>query len=264
MLTTNCGELTPKFFDIKNPAIKPSPTGGHIPYFHQLLCQWAFSMALSFFWVVVIEPQNFTNLKESILALKNIDPSKDGQWDITDREINKVFSEQTQKTIGCIFADSVSMPGETITTEHFGGASGRMGHLKSPGIVGRSSDGNLEIGFRETNLSFTDYFLRPWSIITGYKGLIADNGSLNARGSQAYWKGSIKANITIYQLAKAYKVGTYQEPNLESVVRKHIDFYDCCPINVSSDAITSESKGVNMRQVNFAYNYSVVRKGLGY
>jgi hypothetical protein len=112
-MLTNCGFLTPKWYDV-NCGTRPGLTENHIPYFHSMLCQWAYNISLSFFWVVVISAQQKSHLMKSILDVSKLEPSMRGKWEVTDRETNALFNEQTQDTIGCIFADSVRIPGETL------------------------------------------------------------------------------------------------------------------------------------------------------
>lgn len=256
-MLTNCGLLSPRWYtNCQN--IRPSITGQHIPYFHSMLCEWAYNISLNFFWVIVIDAQQKNHLLNSIVDVAQLEPRYKGKWEVTDREVNALFNEQTQDTIGCIFADSVRVPGESVTIQHFGGSQRNNGNLKSPAITNRSDLTPLEIGFRETNLSFTDFFLRPWSIITGYKGLISDDGSLRSPSNASYWGGSIKSNIHLYQLAKN---GTTGNPCNESVVRKEYHFYDACPIKINDDELSQDSSGINKRQVSFTYNYYSVAPG---
>lgn len=245
--------MTPRWYEMNPTNVRPSITGSHIPYFHSMMCEWAYGIALSFFWVVIIEAQQKNHLMNSILDVANIEPGYRGKWKVSDRETNKLFNNQTQETIGCIFAQSVRLPGESTAVESFGG--GRGGHLKSSGVVSRGDLPPLEIGFRETNLSFTDFLLRPWNIVTSYKGLISDDGSLS--GPASYWGGSIKSNIHVYQLAK----GGANKEGVESLVRKEMHFFDAVPITISDDDLNHEAGGVNKRQVTFAYNYYSVGPG---
>ncbi len=253
-MITNCGVLTPRWYDI-NCETRPSLTQNHIPYFHSMLCKWAYNISLSFFWVVVISAQQKPHLMKSILSVSRLDPSKYGKWEIKNKHLKALFNEQTQDTIGCIFADEIRIPGESVGVGRVGSDS-RGGYLNGPITEKRNDLGNLEIGFRETNLSFTDFIIRPWTIITGYKGLIADDGGLTSPSGASYWGGSIKSNIHVYQLAKG---GTTECS--QSVVRKEFHFYDAVPISVSDDDLKSEDQGLNKRQTSFAYSYYSVGPG---
>lgn len=255
-MISNCGFVTPRWYDI-NCGGSPDIQYQHIPYFHSMLCEWAYGITMSFFWVVVIDAQNRGHLMSSLESVGQLEPTMRGQWEVTNAEMDTVFNSQTQDTIGCIFAESIRVPGEGISIEHVGGGGTRLGHLKGPTVSTRDNLANLEIGFRETNTSFTDFFLRPWSIVTGYKGLISDDGGIS--GAAPYWGGSIKSNIHLYQLAKSNAPGESCNP---SVIRKEFHFFDAVPISISEDSLTYESGGsANKRQVNFTYNYYTVGAG---
>lgn len=257
-MINNCGFLTSRWYDINCPTLHPSIESNHIPYFHSLMCEWAYDISLSFFWVIVIDAQNKNHLMNSILDVGKIEPSLKGKWDISQKETNALFNERTQDTIGCIFADSVRVPGESSLTTNIGGSKEFGGHLAGQGLVGRTALAPLDIGFRETNLSFTEFFLRPWNIISSYKGLVADDGGLTSSSGASYWGGSIKSNIHLYQLAKSGG----SDPCSKSVIRKQFHFYDAVPISIGDDELRSDSStGVNMRQVSFIYNYYTVGKG---
>lgn len=257
-MVTNCGFMTKRWYDTYCVGLNPSITSVHIPYFHSLMCEWAYNIALPFFWVVVIEAQNKQHLLKSILDVGNIEPSLKGKWDISQRELNFLFDDRTQNTIGCIFADAVRIPSETANTDYSGGHP-TGGFIGGPIMNGRSNFEGLEIGFRETNLSFADFLIRPWSIVGSYKGLIADDGGIQSNSGASYWGGSIKANIHLYQLAKG---GDGRNKCEESVIRKQFHFYDAVPIFINDDDLTSEgSGGPNKRQTRFIYNYYTVGKG---
>lgn len=259
-MISNCGWMSDRWYNTACEGLAPSIVSSHIPYFHSFLCRWAYNMALPFFWVVVIDAQNRSHLMNSITSIGNIEPSLKGKWNISSQDLQAVFNDEVQNTIGCIFADGVEIPGMGMSVGKAGGALGRGGHLGSPISEGRSDPGTLQISFKETNMSFVDLFLKPWSVITSYKGLIADDGGLRGNSGATYWGGSIKANIHVYQLAKA---GTGVDVCTSSVVRKQYHFYDAVPTEVSSDSMTMEQSGVNKRQTHFAYNYYTVSGNQG-
>lgn len=259
-MISNCGLMTERWYNTACEGMEPSIVSGHIPYFHSFLCKWAYNMALPFSWVVVIDAQNKSHLMKSILDVSNIEPTIRGKWELSSKEIETVFSDSVQSTVGCIFATAVEIPGETLSIGQAGGAAKSNGHLGTPIIEGRSAQNSLQIGFRETNLSFVDLFLRPWGIITSYKGLINDSGGISSNSGASYWGGSIKANIHVYQLARAGG----SDHCTESVVRKQYHFYDAAPVDIKGDPLVSDGNGgVNVRQVFFSYNYSNITSNLG-
>lgn len=250
---TNCGVLTPRWYDVNCGNSRPDFISNHIPYYHSMLCKWAYNPALPFFWVIVIDAQNKNHLFRSLASVENIEPSYYSKWVVRPQDLNEIYNKHTQETIGCIFAQSVKIPGESLQATHFGTSSEKgNGHLKSPGIENRNNATNLEITFTETNLSFADTFIRPWIVVAGYKGLVVDDGSL--KGAAPYWGGSIKSNIHIYQLAKGGDSMRENASCAPSYIRKEFHFFDCVPITLVDNEVAQESQ-LDKRQTTFVYNY---------
>ena len=232
-LPTNCGNITPLTFQTCSMPGTPDITHSHIPYFHHMMCRWAYSIPLNFQWVLVISAQNRNYLKGKIKGrVPTLEPVG---WNITD-SVNTTWSNETQDVIGCIFAQGVEIPGETVNIDHVGITEGsKRGFINAPIIMGRSNFAELQVGFLETNRSFVDGVLRPWNILVGHEGLIASNDS-------------IKANIDIYELAKS---GECQP----SSIRKHWHFKDCAPTSISPEQKTYEGgSDYPKRQVSFVFN----------
>jgi hypothetical protein len=238
-IPSNCGPIT-KDYILEKAKIngKDILTHSHITHVHKMFCRLAYQPALQFLWVLVIEARKN---KEYLLnrignSVKTLEPEG---WD-TKRIISHTWTEDTQDIIGCIFAQGVNLPGETIKTEYVGIKEGsNRGFLNAPIINGRTDYEPMEIGFLETNQSFADGLLRPWSILVAHEGLLAKSNPIE----------SIKADIHVYQLARA---GGDTIPN---IVRKHWIFKECAPIYISSEELTyASSNDYGKRQVKFAYN----------
>jgi len=240
-LPSNCGNITPQVFQTCPMPNSPDITQSHIPYFHRKMCDWAFNIPLNFQWVLVITAKNKNHLFNKIKQrLPSLEPAG---WNI-GMSLDTTWTTATQDVIGCIFAQGVSLPGETVNTEHVGITEGsNRGFINAPVISGRANFNNLEIGFLETNRSFTDGVLRPWSIVVAHEGLIAN-------------QLSIKADIDVYELAKHGECSP-------TVIRKVWHFKDCAPINISPEQKSYESStDYPKRQAGFVYNsYSVSDMG---
>ena len=236
-IITNCGNLTPTTYETMSFGGGPDIQQGHIPYFHSMLCQWAYTVAQSFSFVVVIEIQSKSNLISKIKnSLRKLEPPGWNTEDIT----HDTWANATQNVVGCIFAQGARIPGESIGIDHVGITEGsRRGFINAPIINGRADFEPLEIGFLETNQSFVDGVIRPWLIIAAHEGLIAR-------------ENSIKTNISIYQLARANNEN--QNIVRKNVIRKHWKFMDCVPVNVTDEDLTYDVSGYPKRQVQFVYN----------
>lgn len=215
-------------------------TQGHIPYFNRMLSRWAFNVPMKYSWVVVISAHSKDNILRRISAISNLE--HDG-WDVK-KSAQTTLQSDAQDIIGCIFAQSVSKPGENIMIEHAGVTTGsNRGFINAPIINGRANFNELGISFLETNRSFVDGVLRPWSIVVAHDGLIARSRDT-----------SIKADIQVIELART---GTAQ-----NVVRKITTYYDCVPMGINSDDLDySTSSDYPKMQVRFAFNRYSIKDG---
>jgi hypothetical protein len=252
-LSTNCGTVT--LAENSNQMIKeftnahlnsqggPELTRNHITYFHKTLCNWAYNVPLKFSWVLVIDAVSKNFLLNSI---KDIERGyyEDTGWKIS-KSVDATFSENVQDTVGCIFAQGVTIPGETIKTEHTVIEGSNRGFINTPIIAGRTDFVDLEVVFMETNRSFIDGFLRPWSIVVSHRGLLAYPNNQ-----------SIKANITVHKLAR---IGTDQN----SKIRKTFVFENCAPISIDNDSIAYQADTEFPKvKVKFAYSRYYIKDDL--
>lgn len=222
--------------------------GDKLSYFENLLCNWPTAIPLHNLWVILIQP-NSANLKKNILKVsRTFDPTT---WEVENAlntTTNGMFSNGSgnydlHNTIGCIFAQGVTIPGINIGFDSIGGsASTNNGFLKSPIITNRQPDASLEIDFLETNHSFTDYFIKPWTLLVGYYGLVS-------RAAE----NDIKSRITVLQLGKTQQCAT-------SVIRKRYTFHDAVPVAVENDNLgySSDSSGGIKKKSTWVYrNYTL-------
>lgn len=239
---TNCGTLTPQLFEIFKHEGSPEITHSHIPYFHGMMCNWAYNAAQQYSWVVVIEAINKNNLLNKI---KSTIPIYEKDWDVSIMT-DSTWTTSTQETVGCIFAQSVRLPGENTTVEHVGITEGsNRGFINAPIISGRNNFEPLEIAFLETNQSFSDGVLRPWKILVNHEGLLATTPDK-----------SIKSNIYIYQLAK-------QGEQQKNIIRKIWTYYNAVPVMLTDEELNYEGNDYGKRQVQFVYSRYSITSGIG-
>jgi hypothetical protein len=232
-LWTNCGDLSyPQFLEICTGP--PSVEGSKLPYYHEMLCNWATGFSPLFHWVILISPVNFQYLRDQIINYvpNYYEPSMHGKWDV-GVGFDATFNEFTQSTIGCIFSHSFRGADEKVATDS---TMANRGFATSALTNNRAYPHTISMAFKETNSSFTDSVLRPWSILTGYKGLVARPPA-----------ESIKATITVYELAKAM---TDCEP---SIVRKISTYYECAPTSVDATDLTYSTDQAQYK-CDFSFN----------
>lgn len=234
-IVTNCGIITPQVFDMCDFGGQPSITHSQIPYLNKMLCQWAYNVPMKFSWVMVINAHNKNYL---INKIKSVVPGYEPPgWNISSMA-DATWTYSTQDVVGCIFAQGVDIPGENVNIDYAGVSEGsNRGFINAPIINGRSNFDFLGAGFLETNKSFVDGILRPWTILAAHEGLLATKR-----------EQSIKADIMIYQLAKTGECS----PN---VIRKAYVFHDCVPINIAPEQLDyNSSSDYPKMQAKFVYN----------
>ena len=168
------------------------------------------------------------------------------------------------KTAGCLFAQSLNIPGEQVqaTWQHPDGGTGLAGGLVGFPIFGlRQEFRRLNIGFRETNFSFIDFILRPWLIIASHLGLTERHPGLRM---------SVKTNIKIIQFAKmgsALHAGQFGEKTRQViglVPRKIWNFKDCVPTNLPQGDYSYGESQIETRTIEFIYSKYEVTAPLTY
>lgn len=230
---SNCGFIPyPETFEVCS--MPPAIDGSKLPYFHEMLCNWATAYSPRFNWVALITPHDYNFFRDQIVyQVPHVyEPSYGGSWDV-ESGFDATFNQFTQETIGCIFANTFRNPEENIGTAK---TMENRGFASSPTTTGRAYPHQFSLSFNETNSSFTDSVIRPWAIATAFRGLVARP-----------YNESLKATITIYELAKGLSECT------PSIVRKVSTYYDCAPILVNSGDISQES-GLITHQCNFVFN----------
>jgi len=160
-----------------------------------------------------------------------ISPSK------TVRVLNsRLWNNLTTLTkAGIFFANSVTVPGESSSTARVGMAQVNNlfgGLLSAPILKGRADAANLDISFIETNMSFVDSVMRPWSIAISQFGLFAREPTS--------WQ-NFKTNVSINYLNKrAYSDEDYS-------IRKRITFFDAAPVSVEGYTSKYGATGANVQ-----------------
>jgi hypothetical protein len=193
------------------PGLKPDEILSRRTQFLNVLSEWHSTPALAHLWVVVFNiPSLLTDANMNLWGEK----LAQDDWGV-DNTINELHDAQKGSSIitGCMFAQSVELPGEFLKTKYVG--TFNRGFTTSPVMVNRNEPYYFNIKLFESNSSFTDTIIRPWVILAAHFGLVArDHGD------------TIKSNLTIFELAKS---GDYTQ---DLIPRKTWHFYNCVPVRV--------------------------------
>jgi hypothetical protein len=213
-------------------------------YYLDLLGKCPTAIALASQWFVLIDFRGVNSLLGNLqYVLGDRESKSDWQYDqsVTKYLLDGSLQSSTGNLMGCAFARSVRLPGETVDAGHQGLD---YGGFQAPATSnGRKSYEKLEITMIETNTSFLDLVLRPWTVMTGYNGLIA-----RAPSSEKYVKSNF---IKVYMMAKT---GAYSN----MAIRKEYTFNNVAPVRIPSEEYSYSEEGLRVSTVEFVYdNYFV-------
>lgn len=200
--------------------IQGAPLVSTRDYFLLQLESWLTAIPLRSQWIVLIQPFPLCINSQILQGLERMG-GDEKNFDIS-RSKNILTSFPFQKVNGCIFAQSVTIPSETMSTAKAAIQNNR-GFL--PGIVsnGRRIDNELSVDFLETNTSFTDFVIRPWVIAAEHFGFVArEKDSTRSRDFR-----NVKSTMYVMEYSKTFQ-------NVSMIPKKIWTFFNCAPISTDS------------------------------
>jgi len=210
-------------------------------YFLLQLESWLTAIPLQSQWIILIQP--FPScINTSILQGLERTNGDSKNYNI-DAAKNILTSYPFQSVNGCLFAQSVQIPEETMKTDKASVANER-GFL--PGILsaGRQSSNQLSISFLETNTSFSDFIIRPWVIAGEHFGFVArENDTISKRDAR-----NVKSTLYILEYTRTYQ-------NTSMIPRKVWTFFNCAPISVNSRNLGYDEPG-NAPTITTSWTYT--------
>ena len=223
---------------------QPSPFNNQLRFYRQSLCDFACALPMQSQWLCFISPENSQYLFGEIGKLNQYEPvgDKATNWKYGN---SPNFLIGKQQVIGNIFANGVSIPGDSFSVNNAGANSNQnYGFIRGPIAENRAAFAPLEIVFKETNASFAE-LCRAWEIVAAHKGLIASGNS-------------IKATITVMFLS-------YTKSLQAPMVSKAYSFYGCVPNNINSEQYDYGGAKMVERNISWVYNnYAVFNDLRGY
>jgi len=217
------------------PVSPPTPTSfvGQIPFFlNAVLSTPAGALPKGPLWVVI-----FDGFPQIIKQVKDYEPNMPTPWEI-EKAFNTITSSRYQTEKGCILAQSISLPGESLITivegnQYNGFIRGRLG-------AGRQDFDLLRINFLNTNLLFVDNVIRPWTIMTGHLGMIARPKEQNYR-----------TNLTVYRLGVV-------DRDTPPFILQQYNFWGVCPVSVSTEDLVYDNSSQVVKGADFTYQWYTV------
>lgn len=240
----------------RNPLTQPQITelfGFNIPglplvstrdYFLLQLQSWVTTIPLQSQWIVLIQP--FPScLNTSIMQGLERTGGDSKNFDI-NRAKDILASYPFQRVNGCLFAQSVQIPDESMNIQRATVQNNR-GFL--PGILssGRNAQNTLNINFLETNTSFIDFVIRPWVIAGEHFGFVARENDTPTRRDIR----NVKSTVYIMEYTRSFQ-------NISMIPKKVWTFFNCAPISVNTHTLTYNEPntplviGTNWTYTNYA------------
>lgn len=216
-------------------------------YYIGLLGSWPTGLALASQWFIYFD---FSSVNALMGNLQNVLSKREigSQWtynsEVTRYLLDGKVQLSTDNLMGCAFARQVSLPSENIIASNDGL---QYGGFQAPATASsREKYEKLKITMLETNASFVDLVLRPWTIAVGYNGLVARN-----QNSEKY----VKANfVDVVMLAKT---GAYSPMGIRKIYR----FYNVAPVRIPSEDYSYMEEGMRTSDIEFVYDRYAILDG---
>jgi len=206
---------------------------GQIPFFlNAVLSTPAGALPKGPLWVIVFDFDN--NILNTIKSVKDYEPTMPEPWSI-EEALDTVTSQRYQQEKGCMFAQTVSLPGEQFLY-------GREGPQYNSYIRGGVGQGrvdfeSVQINFLNTNVNFVDNVIRPWAVMTGHLGMIARPPEKKYR-----------CNLTVYKLG-------IDKQDRPPFIAQQFNFWGVCPISVGNEELTYSDNTPITKSAEFVYHW---------
>lgn len=222
-------------------------------YFLSQMTSWLTTVPMVTQWVVVIERFPASLNSSFIQALERVDSGRQG-FDISSA-VNILKQYPFQRVLGCLFVHGVTIPSEQYDVGSVSVPNNR-GFL--PGIIanGRNTEPpSLVLEFRESNASFVDSVIRPWSILTSHYGLVArPNDRFDVVGN-SYDEKNMKTNMMVLQYSRSIQ-------NVSMIPRKTWMFYNCAPYNIAEQSLEYGEEKLEVLTTRWTYSNYTIADGL--
>ena len=211
-------------------------------FFLSQMESWFSAVPLRTQWMLLIQGYPALLQTQVVHSLERYEGNYNN-FDIS-QAVSILKSYPLNRVIGCVFAQGINIPsGQTLDTQKdkiFGDK--QRGFLPGQISTGKNTFDNLTIQFRETNTSFVDFVVRPWSMLSSHFGFVArEPGDLR----------DMKTNITILQYARSYQ-------KISQIPRKIWTFYNCYPVSVDNKNLTYDAEAMDIHSTQWAFsNYAV-------
>jgi len=211
-------------------------------FFLSQMESWFTTIPLRTQWMLLI--QGYPQLLQTEVVQSLEDRAGNYNNFYINQAVSILKSYPLNKVIGCVFAQGIDIPSmqklSTSKTKVFNDK--QRGFIPGQISEGKNSFDNLTIQFRETNTSFVDFVVRPWSMLSSHFGFVArQQGDLR----------DVSTTISILQFTRSYQ-------KLSQIPRKIWTFYNCFPVSVGNQNLTYDQEAMDINTTEWTYsNYTV-------
>ena len=259
----------PNSESVNESVSKPNTDVSLVSKFFKNLGTWEGSIPLQHLWVVKFYFTNSFKTNFNSWFDKIISQGENLPWSQFDMgNINDIINDNSLQgenlassdiITGCYFARSVSLPGER--TDMINPSIPGAGGLFFNNVLNkRQAPANLQVSFMETNASFVDLFIRPWSILSSYTGSVGRVDNLKVDVEAIFYS---KNNIVNYNKPAANNARpiVFKKPiildsheEIQVVPRKRFYFKSVLPVSTNSQEYTQTGESLQIRPVDFMYD----------
>ncbi len=206
----------------------------HQSFWNALTENGSDSLALSQLWLCGISKDNLRNIIGIIN--NNINQYENDSWEVDVGSVvlndSKWDSVTPASSTGDVYLLSrgVSFLGDGINVSRVGVS--QIGAHKGLISDGRTELSTVNITFLETNVSFADGVLRPWSVLVGYRSLKDQ---------------SLRCDIELFALEKWELTQPFK-------VRKSIVLKNAVPVSIDAEEYNYTGDKLIERQIQFAFD----------
>lgn len=219
-------------------------------YYNQLLGEWPTSIGLASQWFIFFDLNSVNALQGSMETQLLAKESAFGNlgWRL-DNSVTRQLTDgrlqwAVQNLTGCVFARQVNLPSDGTAAGNEGLSYG--GYMPPATASNREKYKKLSVTFLETNASFLDLVLRPWTVLVGYNGLVARNSN-----------SPKKVKCRFADVVMLAKMG----PDVPMGIRKIYRFYNLAPVSIDGEEYSYMSEGMKYSNVSFVYDGYFVQDG---
>ena len=211
-------------------------------YFLSQMESWFTTIPMRTQWMVLI--QNYPSLLQTSV-IQNLERTEGNYNNFNiNQAVSILKAYPLNKVVGCIFAQGADIPQLEVMEVGRDKVFNQQQRGFIPGVVanGRSPFTDLTIQFRETNTSFVDFVVRPWTILAEHFGMVA-----RPPGDPR----NVGTTIKILQFTRTYQ-------KVSQIPRKIWTFYNCMPTSVASTNLTYDLEQMEIDNTTWAFsNYTV-------